>query len=171
MVRVRCPDAISPHPNSFPTGEIYKVKILSNESYIVNSVDLAEELCDERRFGKKIDEVLQEARHAAGDGLFTAHSHEPAWAAAHRTLMPAFGPIAINEMYDEMSDIASQLVSKWARNGPEYAINVSEDMTRLTLDSIALCAMDMRFNSFYKEEMHPVSLASTERDQFRSTAS
>lgn len=28
-------------------------------------------------------------------------------------------------------------------------------MTRVTLDSIALCAMDFRFNSFYQDEMHP----------------
>ena len=28
-------------------------------------------------------------------------------------------------------------------------------MTRLTLDTIALCAFDYRFNSFYQREMHP----------------
>ncbi len=28
-------------------------------------------------------------------------------------------------------------------------------MTRLTLDTIALCAFDYRFNSFYQNEMHP----------------
>ena len=37
-----------------------------------------------------------------------------------------------------MLDIGSQLVSKWARYGPEYKINVTDDFTRLTLDSIAL---------------------------------
>ena len=58
-------------------------------------------------------------------------------------------------MYDEMHDIASQLVIKWARFGPKEKINVTDDFTRLTLDSIALCAMDTRFNSFYHEEMHP----------------
>lgn len=55
----------------------------------------------------------------------------------------------------EMHDIASQLVLKWARKGPEYKIPVTEEFTRLTLDTIALCAMDFRFNSFYQEEMHP----------------
>ena len=39
-----------------------------------------------------------------------------------------------------MLDIGSQLVSKWARYGPEYKINVTDDFTRLTLDSIALYA-------------------------------
>lgn len=55
----------------------------------------------------------------------------------------------------EMHDIASQLVMKWARHGPNYKIQVTEDFTRLTLDTIALCSMDYRFNSFYHEDMHP----------------
>lgn len=54
-----------------------------------------------------------------------------------------------------MYDLATQLVAKWARIGPEERINVTDDFTRLTLDSIALCAMGKRFNSFYSEEMHP----------------
>ena len=54
-----------------------------------------------------------------------------------------------------MHDIASQLVLKWARKGPEYKIPVTDDFTRLTLDTIALCAMDFRFDSFYQDDMHP----------------
>jgi cytochrome P450/NADPH-cytochrome P450 reductase len=58
-------------------------------------------------------------------------------------------------MFDEMQDIATQLVVKWARFGPKEKIDVTSDFTRLTLDSIALCAMGTRFNSFYHENMHP----------------
>jgi cytochrome P450 / NADPH-cytochrome P450 reductase len=77
-------------------------------------------------------------------------------------------------MFDEMHDIASQLVVKWARFGSSQKINVTDDFTRLTLNSIAFvstcsssgyalgwshnssrCAMDTRFNSFYKDELHP----------------
>lgn len=54
-----------------------------------------------------------------------------------------------------MHDIASQLVLKWARQGPQQRIAATEDFTRLTLDTIALCSMDFRFNSFYQEDMHP----------------
>ena len=57
--------------------------------------------------------------------------------------------------YTEMHDIASQLVLTWARRGPEHRIDVPGDFTRLTLDSIALCAMGFRFNSFYQEAQHP----------------
>lgn len=41
-------------------------------------------------------------------------------------------------MSPEMHDIASQLVLKWARFGPENDIDVTADFTRLTLDTIAL---------------------------------
>lgn len=60
-------------------------------------------------------------------------------------------------------DLASQLVLKWARMGPDYRIPVTSDFTRLTLDTIALCAMDYRFNSFYQDEMHPFVQAMTSR--------
>lgn len=60
-----------------------------------------------------------------------------------------------------MHDIASQLVLKWARLGSGYRIPVTDDFTRLTLDTIALCAMDYRFNSFYQDEMHPFVQAMT----------
>lgn len=43
-----------------------------------------------------------------------------------------------------------------ARYGDGVSIPVTDDFTRLTLDTIALCAMDFRFNSFYKDgELHP----------------
>ena len=55
----------------------------------------------------------------------------------------------------EMHEILTQLVLKWARYGTDYRIDAADDFTRLTLDSIAFCAMDTRFNSFYTEGMHP----------------
>ena len=57
--------------------------------------------------------------------------------------------------YVEMRDIANQLLLKWARQGPQSRILATDDFTRLTLDTIALCAMNYRFNSFYQEGMHP----------------
>lgn len=79
---------------------------------------------------------------------------EPNWAIAHRILVPAFGPSSLRNMFDGMYDIASQLALKWARYGRE-AITVTDDFTRLTLDTIALCSMDFRFNSYYKDGVHP----------------
>ena len=34
-------------------------------------------------------------------------------------------------------------------------VDVTADMTRLTLDTIALCGFGYRFNSFYRDTLHP----------------
>ena len=121
----------------------------------ISNYELLNEVSDEKRFEKAISGGLLQLRHLSHDGLFTAFTHEHNWEVAHRALMPAFGPLPISQMYDDMHDISSQLVLKWARFGPENKIHVTEDFTRLTLDSIALTAMGTRFNSFYSNEMHP----------------
>lgn len=54
-----------------------------------------------------------------------------------------------------MIDLAVQLVQKWSRLNPDETVNVPDDMTRLTLDTIGLCGFNYRFNSFYREEPHP----------------
>lgn len=125
------------------------------EKLFISSHELLNEVCDEKRFTKIVTGGLNEIRNGVKDGLFTAHYGEHNWEIAHRVLMPAFGPLSIRTMFDEMQDIATQLVVKWARFGPKEKIDVTSDFTRLTLDSIALCAMGTRFNSFYHENMHP----------------
>ena len=135
-------------------GEIFKLNILGREAFFVSSVELLNEICDEKRFHKAVEGSLAQVRNGIGDGLFTAFHGEPNWELAHRVLVPAFGPIGIQHMFDEMYDIATQLIAKWARIGNEK-IHATDDYTRLTLDSIALCAMDKRFNSFYSEKMNP----------------
>lgn len=135
-------------------GEIFKLNIIGAESYFVGSAKLLEELCDETRFHKRIGPALAECRYIVNDGLFTAYQGEHRWDIAHRILVPSFGPLAIKEMFDSMHDIATQLVAKWARMGENHVINAPDDYTRLTLDTLALCAMDVRYNSFYKENMH-----------------
>ena len=56
---------------------------------------------------------------------------------------------------DPMIDIAEQLCLKWERLNPDEPIDVTADMTRLTLDTIALCGFSYRFNSFYRDTEHP----------------
>ncbi|MFN4100271.1 MAG: bifunctional cytochrome P450/NADPH--P450 reductase, partial [Pararhodobacter sp.] len=68
---------------------------------------------------------------------------------------PAFGPIGVRAMFDRMEEIADQMLLRWERFGPDAVIDVADSMTRLTLDTIALCAFDYRFNSFYQNETHP----------------
>ncbi|KAK4096180.1 cytochrome P450 [Parathielavia hyrcaniae] len=136
-------------------GEIYRLHLPFGSPLFVSSHSLVHEVCDEKRFRKPVAGALNEIRHGVHDGLFTAREGEPNWGIAHRILMPAFGPASIQGMFTEMHEIASQLALKWARHGEDAPIMVTDDFTRLTLDTLALCTMDFRFNSYYHDELHP----------------
>ncbi|WCM27817.1 cytochrome P450 [Sphingomonas sp. QA11] len=135
----------------FPEG-IFKLKFGSRIGLFVTSPDLVAELCDETRFRKMPGPGLRVVRKFAGDGLFTAFSEEPNWGKAHRILLPAFSQRAMRGYFDMMLEVADQLVGKWSRlSGTD--VLVADDMTRFTLDSIAVAGFGHRFSSFEKEEL------------------
>ncbi|KAK0712315.1 cytochrome P450 [Apiosordaria backusii] len=136
-------------------GEIYRLVVPWGEPAIISSAALVHEVSDETRFKKPIIADLEQIRNGVPAGMFTARTEEPLWGIAHRVLTPAFGPVPIQDMFPEMHELAAQLAMKWARHGPEQSIAVTEDFTRLALDTIALCSMDFRFNSYYHDELHP----------------
>ncbi|KAI9154817.1 Bifunctional cytochrome P450/NADPH--P450 reductase [Paramyrothecium foliicola] len=136
-------------------GEVYRLRLPGRTIVVASTWELVNELCDEKRFRKCISRPLGEIRNGVHDGLFTAREGEENWGIAHRVLMPAFGPLPIAGMFDEMHDIATQLALKWARYGPDEPIKVTDDFTRLTLDTLALCSMGFRFNSYYSHVLHP----------------
>ncbi|EJD42499.1 cytochrome P450 [Auricularia subglabra TFB-10046 SS5] len=137
-------------------GEIYAISLPGTTRVVVSTRALAEECCDERRFRKYVEtSVLNKIRDLVGDALFTAYHGEENWGVAHRILVPAFGPASIIGMFNDMYDILSQLVLKWERFGPTHPIDPSEDFTRLALDTIALCSMSYRLNSFYTDGLPP----------------
>lgn len=119
------------------------------------SAEVAKELCDEARFQKFIYGPLFELRALVGDALFTAHPGEKNWAKAHRLLTPAFGEMAMQGYFEMMSEVVFQVIDRWERLNADESIQVADDMTRLTLDTIALCGFGYRFNSFYRTDMHP----------------
>ncbi len=136
-------------------GPVYRLQVPTEDLVVVSSRELAHEVCDESRFDKKVHGPLDVVRDYAGDGLITAHTREANWAKAHRILLPAFGPSSLRPMFGQMLDIAEQMLIKWERQGPSAPIDVSDNMTRLTVDTIALCAFGYRLNSFYDKAMHP----------------
>ncbi|GAB1212843.1 hypothetical protein ATERTT37_001992 [Aspergillus terreus] len=137
-------------------GPLFQITINGEKQIFATSQALVDELCDESRFHKAVMGGLEKLRMLASDGLFTAYHGERGWGIAHRILVPAFGPLRIRNMFEEMNDVAQQLCLKWARQGSSTSINITDDFTRLTLDTIALCTMNFRLNSFYNNEtMHP----------------
>ena len=127
-----------------------------DQRYIVSGADLVEELCDERRFDKLVTGGLSEVRRdPVNTGLFASDTDNPLWRRAHTILLPSFSQQAMQDYHPMMLDVADQLMLKWQRLNSDDEINVADDMTRLTLDTIALCGFGYRFNSFYRETPHP----------------
>ncbi|KAL2869161.1 bifunctional cytochrome P450/NADPH--P450 reductase [Aspergillus lucknowensis] len=138
------------------SGPLFQITINGEKQIFAASQELVDELCDESRFQKAVISGVENLRMLANDGLFTAYHGEHRWGVAHRILVPAFGPLRIRQMFDDMSDVAEQLCLKWARYGSSMSINITDDFTRLTLDTIALCTMGFRLNNFYNNEsLHP----------------
>ncbi|KAF5962768.1 Fum6p, partial [Fusarium bulbicola] len=132
-------------------GPIYSITFGASTEIMVTSRKIAQELCDETRFCKLPGGALDKIKQVVGDGLFTAETSNPKWAIAHRIVTPLFGTMRIRGMFDDMKDICEQMCLRWARFGPDEPLNVCDNMTKLTLDTIALCTIDYRFNSFYRE--------------------
>ncbi|MFL0404871.1 bifunctional cytochrome P450/NADPH--P450 reductase [Bacillus nitratireducens] len=136
-------------------GEIFKFETPNQVTRYVSSQRLVKEVCDESRFDKSIGQALKNVRSFAGDGLFTSWSYEKNWKKAHNILLPIFSQQAMKGYHAMMVDIAMQLIQKWERLNADEHIDVPEDMTRLTLDTIGLCGFNYRFNSFYRDQPHP----------------
>ncbi len=142
----------------FTDPGIFKLLFGSRVGIFVTHPDLVAELCDETRFRKIPGPGLRVVRKFAGDGLFTAFSEEENWGKAHRILLPAFSQRSMRGYFDLILEVCDQLVTKWERlAGGE--ILVADDMTRLTLDSIAIAGFGHRFNSFERDELDPFLLS------------
>ena len=113
----------------------------------------AAEMCDESAFHKGLSPALEALREFVGDGLFTAHDHEPNWRLAHDLLMPAFTREAMQRYHPTMLETASELFAMWDRqDGP---VDVSRGMTKLTMETLSRAAFSHDFGSLTEEEPHP----------------
>jgi cytochrome P450/NADPH-cytochrome P450 reductase len=137
-------------------GPIYQLTFPGGRQLVVVSdIKLVDELCDQTRFDKRVGGGLQSVRSFVGDGLFSAHTQEPNWRKAHNILLPYFSMRAMPDYHPKMAEIAGQLMGRWQHLNPGEEVDVSTDMTRLTLDTIGLCGFDYRFNSVFRETPHP----------------
>ncbi|MET3942636.1 cytochrome P450/NADPH-cytochrome P450 reductase [Paenibacillus sp. PvP094] len=136
-------------------GPIFRMEYPGRSELYISGHKLVAEVTDESKFDKRVWAPLAKVRAFAGDGLFTSWTDEPNWKKAHNVLLPSFSQRAMQGYHNKMIDLAVQLVQKWSRLNPDETVNVPDDMTRLTLDTIGLCGFNYRFNSFYREEPHP----------------
>jgi cytochrome P450/NADPH-cytochrome P450 reductase len=137
-------------------GPLFKLNVPGGMRLFVSGPELVDEICDEQRFDKQVGGGLSNLRRGGmSNGLFTSRTDDPLWHRAHNILMPPFSQQAMRDYMPKMLDIADQLMEKWARLNPGEDVDVPADMTRLTLDTIALCGFGYRFNSFYRDTPHP----------------
>lgn len=136
-------------------GPIFTLNLVKRKIIVISSHELINEVCDDKRFDKHVTGVQESIRLFVKNGLFTAYSEEEEWGIAHRTLVPAFGPMHVRNMFPQMTDILSQMILRWDRFGPDHRISCHDDFTRLAFDVIGLTAFNYRFNAFYSEELIP----------------
>lgn len=141
-------------------GPIFRMEFFGGFSTIfLSGHEWVAEVCNDLNFDKSLAGGLHFVRAFAGDGLFTGKTPEQNWQKAHNILVPSFSQQAMKGYHSMMVDIALQLVQKWARLDKNESIDVPDNMTRLTLDTIGLCGFNYRFNSFYQESHNPFILS------------
>lgn len=137
-------------------GPISVRKVFGTEIVTVGRADLVAELNDDSRFGKYVGFHLSPLRRIVGDALFTAENDEPNWQLAHDILAPAFTREAMCGYHAIMLEVARYLLARWdaaAERGQQ--VDVSADMTRLTLETIGRAGFGYRFASFDRDRPHP----------------
>ncbi|WP_433826197.1 bifunctional cytochrome P450/NADPH--P450 reductase [Actinoplanes sp. CA-015351] len=140
-------DLAAQHP-----GGLFKLNLAGRHVVFVYDPDLVAEVCDESRFYKPVDGPLGDVRDFAGDGLFTAREDEEVWGQAHRILLPAFSQRSMKAYFPQMLEVAQDLIGAWEGR---TVVDVTDDMTRLTLDTIALAGFGQSFKSYEQVELHP----------------
>ncbi|MGK4584751.1 bifunctional cytochrome P450/NADPH--P450 reductase [Kitasatospora sp. HPMI-4] len=137
-------------------GPAFVQRLHGRDTLFVSGLDLVTELADERRFTKAVGPALENVREFTGDGLFTAYNDEPNWAKAHDILMPAFALGSMRTYHPVMLEVAHRLLASWDRHTADGTpVDVAEDMTRMTLDTIGLAGFGFDFGSFERDEPHP----------------
>ncbi|MBX7433980.1 cytochrome P450 [Mycobacterium sp. Y57] len=125
------------------------------------SADLVEELCDENRFAKNLTESLARVRPLAGDGLFTSFYGEANWQKAHDVLLPGFSYAGLRNYHSAMLDINCQLISRWDAGVGSHPVDVSTDLQKLAMDTVALAGFGARFNSYDVDGLAPIPASFT----------
>ncbi|MFD4565786.1 cytochrome P450 [Streptomyces sp. NPDC058467] len=137
-------------------GPVLVRRLHGRDAMFVGDLDLVTDLADETRFAKAIGPALENVREFAADGLFTAYNDEPNWAKAHDILMPAFALGSMRTYHPVMLRVARRLTESWDRGAREgRPVNVPDDMTRMTLDTIGLAGFGYDFGSFESDRPHP----------------
>lgn len=137
-------------------GPILAIEGAQGTYISATGADVVRELSDDTRFCKHLGSYLVALREFTGNGLFTAFTHEENWATAHTVLMPGFALSSLRIYHPVMAAVAGRLLSKWDRCATtQTPVDVTKDMTAVTLDTIGLAGFGFDFRSFTRPGPHP----------------
>ena len=120
------------------------------------SLELVSELCDESRFAKNLTATLARVRPLAGDGLFTRYHGELNSQRAHDVLLPGFSYAGLRAYHGAMLDTNCTLIERWGASVGVGPVDVSTDLQKLAMDTVALAGFGSRFDSFDCPGLAPI---------------
>ena len=87
---------------------------------------------NENKKQTRINKIILKKEIYKGNKLFKSYFVD-----TEHILVPAFGPMAIKNMFPGMYDIAEQLTKKWERFGGDVVIDVADNMTRYYFSQVS----------------------------------
>jgi cytochrome P450/NADPH-cytochrome P450 reductase len=136
-------------------GPIFQLNLPNHQWVITANYELANDLCDEKRFIKK-HLPFRDIRQVLPTSVFLVSTTEPVWSKAHNIMLPLFSTQALHAYVPKMWEATMTMIFKWEHLNPDDEINVYDNMVRLTSDIIGSCCLDYNFQSFYREMPHPI---------------
>jgi cytochrome P450 len=142
-------------PQTKKLGPISARKMLGTEMVAVSGLDLVAEVHDETRFGKYVGHHLTPLREVIGDALITVETDNPNWKLAHDILKPAFSREAMQGYHSVMLQAIRDMLDHWDDAADAgRRVDVTQDTTRLALESIGRAGFGYSFGSFDRRRPH-----------------
>mmetsp|Transcript_20832 Transcript_20832/g.58744 ORF Transcript_20832/g.58744 Transcript_20832/m.58744 type:complete len:547 (-) Transcript_20832:100-1740(-) len=150
-----------------PSIGVAKTTFLGQTSVLLRDPELVQEVIQKNHqvgggYGKSfkgspfdplIDKIF-------GRGLFFAEDQDAQWALAHKILSRPFSHRGIMSMVPLMCEQADSLVAALEREAASgKAVYMYDYMVKMALETIAVCSMGTRFNSFDSQDPHPFPIA------------
>ena len=95
-------------------GPIFQLNLPGRQWVITANYELANELCDEKRFLKK-HLPLRAVGQIVPTSIFVVSTTEPVWSKAHKIMLPLFSTQAMHAYLPKMWETTMPMILKWER--------------------------------------------------------
>lgn len=147
---------------------IGSLTVLGQTNVMLRSPDLVQEVIKKNHqaggaYGKSFrgspfDPMID---NTFGRGLFFAEDQDAQWAVAHKILTKPFSHRGVLDMVPLMCEQADNLVAALEREiiSGSSEVYMFDYMVKMALETIVVCSMGTRFNSFSLDGLHPFPVA------------